>query len=248
MICNHRPLCSDTKNKRFRFKAKDESSTKKNPPDNTVAPKKPAPESTNNAEQDDSHTSQMSAAPSVSPVSAIVTAKNLLQQFLQSKRSNEQPSQHNQSQAIPFDDGALKSIVSYPLMCDKKSPHQVHDVLADSSIRLPSISKVLQATMPDSARFALKKWKLAKIAELGLDGFKRYEKETLDKGKDFHLAIEDFLNRGQIPAPDSPIIKLWQSIDHSLSELRPKPVLMEQPILHADLKYKGIIDNVSIVK
>lgn len=240
---SHVKVLNLTSKSKSKSKVKDKS-LKKPPPGNATAPKKPTPEPqcTNNTEQNDSHTKQMNTAPPVSPASAIITAKNLLQQFLQTKQSNEQP------QTIPFDDDALKSIVSYPLMCDKNSPHQVHDVLADTSIRLPSISKVLQATMPESARFALKKWKFAKIAELGLDGFKRYEKETLDRGKNFHAAIEDFLNRGQTPAPDSPIINLWQSIGQSLDELQPKPVLLEQPILHVDLKYKGIIDNVSVVK
>lgn len=233
-------------NSKSKIKAKDKPSTKKTPPGNGAAsPKSASSEIINDAEQNDSHTMQMNTATSVSPASAIITAKNLLQQFLQSNRSDKQP---QQPQTIPFDDDALKSIVNYPLICDKNAPHQVNDVLADVSIRLPSISKVLQATMPESARIALKKWKLGQIAALGLDGFKRYERETLDRGKDFHLAIENFLSRGQIPAPDSSIIKLWQSIDQSLSELEPKPVLLEQPILHADLKYQGIIDNVSIVK
>lgn len=171
---------------------------------------------------------------------AIVSAKNFLQQFVINKQ--------NDKQSIPFDETGLKSIISYPLICEKRSTNQLHDLLADVSLKLPSISKVLQATMSESARFALRKWKLNKISELGIDGFKAYEKETLDRGKNFHMAIENYLCNGQIPDNDSPIIKLWQSIDSSLNQLKPKSVLLEQPILHADLKYKGIIDNVSIVK
>lgn len=171
---------------------------------------------------------------------AIVSAKIFLQQFVINQR--------NDKQTIPFDETGLKSIINYPLICEKRSSNQLNDLIADSSLRLPSISKVLQATMPESARIALRKWKLGKIAELGVDGFKAYEKETLNRGKNFHLAIENFLSQGQVPDNDSPIIKLWQSIDSSLTQLKPKSVLLEKPILHADLKYKGIIDNVSIVK
>lgn len=89
---------------------------------------------------------------------------------------------------------------------------------------------------------------MAKIVELGADGFKQYQEETFSLGKEFHSAIEQYLSNGEAPASDSSINQLWQSVNPSLNELKPKAVLLEQPILHADLKYRGIIDNVSMVK
>lgn len=186
----------------------------------------------------DTPTNQMSA---INPKSAIISAKNLLQQFMYKKRNNE-------PQQIPFDETALKAMINYPLVCQKSSKSQVEELNVNKSLRLPSISKILQGTMPESARIALRKWKLSKIAELGLDGFKQYEQDTFNRGKDFHSAIENFLNSGTVPERDSSIINLWDSIDGSLNSLKPKSVLSEQPLLHADLKYQGIIDNVSIVK
>lgn len=200
---------------------------------------------TPNSSTNDTHTVPMSQNSIINPKSAIISAKNLLQQFMQSKRTNPE---HKKPQTIPFNDETLNSIVNYPLVCEKSPLSQTQELISDRSLRLPSISKVLQATMPESARIALRKWKLGKIAELGVDGFKQYEQETLNRGKDFHSAIEEFLNRGEVPARDSSIIQLWDSIDSSLHTLKLKSVLSEQPILHADLKYKGIIDNVSIVK
>lgn len=220
-------------------KSETESTPKKeaSSPDTQSASSKPRTNSDRfealDAHQPESQTTKLS------PTSAIVSAKNLLQKFVLNRNSDT---------AIPFDEAGLKSLVGYPLVCKKRSTSQVQELLADVSLRLPSISKVLQATMPLPARIALRKWKLGKIEELGIDGFKQYEKATLDRGKTFHSAIEDFLSQGHEPAHDSPIIQLWQSIDSSLKQLKPKPVLLEQPILHADLKYKGIIDNVSIVE
>lgn len=189
--------------------------------------------------------SQINRNSIMNPKSAIISAKNLLQQFIKTKPYNDT---YKQPQKIPFDETALKSMVNYPLVCEKIASSQTEKLMADNSVRLPSISKVLQATMPESARIALRKWKLSKIAELGFDGFKQYEQDTFKRGKDFHTAIENFLNFGEIPEHDSSIIKLWESIDSSLSALQPKSILSEQPLLHADLKYQGIIDNVSIVK
>lgn len=176
---------------------------------------------------------------------AIISAKNLIQELVANKGSN---SQKHGGQEIPFDAAALNSMLSYPLVGTKGTLDQTEELLADRTLRLPSISKVLQATMPESSRIALKRWKLDKIAELGVEGFRQYERETLDRGKEFHSAIENYLSSGTIPGAESSVIKLWESIDNSLKQLQPKAVLLEQPILHATLKYKGIIDNVSVVR
>lgn len=176
----------------------------------------------------------------------VISAKTLLQSFVTRKPSTNQPNRAA-SQQIPFDSDELNAIIKYPLVSNKCSLSQTI-ALTDKSMQIPSISKVLTATMPDGTRIALKKWKMAKIAELGADGFKQYEKETLGLGKEFHSAIEQYLSNGEVPTSQSSINQLWQSVNPSLNELKPRAVLMEQPILHADLKYKGIIDNVSLVK
>lgn len=170
----------------------------------------------------------------------IKSAKKILKPFIVQKTTVT-------SQEIPFDMNELNAMIKYPLITAKCSLSQTI-AFTDKSMQVPSISKVLSATMPEGARIALKKWKMSKITELGFDGFKAQEKETLNLGRDFHSAIEQYLTNGQTPDSDSSITHLWQSISPSLNELQPKPVLMEQPVLHADLKYKGIIDNVSLVR
>lgn len=177
---------------------------------------------------------------------AINSAKKIFQSFVANGHTSEKTHASAAAQVIPFNMDELSLIVKYPLVSGKCSLNETVS-LTDKSVKIPSISKILTATMPEGARIALKKWKMAKIAELGPDGFKQYEKETLNLGKDFHSAIEQFLNNGQVPEPDSTVNQLWQSVNPSLNELKPKAVLLEQPILHADLKYKGIIDNVSMV-
>lgn len=175
---------------------------------------------------------------------AVISAKTLLQSFVTKKSSFTKPTQFA-TQEIPFDTDGLHSIVKYPLVTGKCSLSETISLTGQS---IPSISKVLTATMPEGTRIALKKWKMAKIVELGADGFKQYQEETFSLGKEFHSAIEQYLSNGETPATDSSINQLWQSVNPSLNELKPKAVLLEQPILHADLKYRGIIDNVSMVK
>lgn len=149
---------------------------------------------------------------------------------------------------IPFSDNELQAILKYPMVCAKADTTQMEQLLYDRSIRLPSISRILQATMSDAARAALKKWKLNKIDELGYDGFQQYQQEILTTGKQFHAALELYLTDGETPGPSSPVIKLWDSLSGHLSELKPDPVLIEKPILHTHLKYQGIVDNVSFIE
>lgn len=150
--------------------------------------------------------------------------------------------------SIPFDDDQLRTIPTYAMNCVKADISLVDGLLADKSIRLPSVSRILQATMSDGARAALKRWKLQKIDELGYDGFQLYQQDILSTGKHFHSILERYLGTGEVPESTSPAIKLWQSLGDHLTELNPKALLIEKPIIHPYLKYQGIIDNVSLIK
>lgn len=147
--------------------------------------------------------------------------------------------------AIPFDDANFKSILKYPLVCQKATNTEMDDAL---KTHMPSISKILTATMPEASRNALEKWKLGKIAELGEDGFNEYQQMTLKLGQTFHSSIENYLKHQQVPDENSSVYKLWQSVGSVLIELDPKPVLIEKSIVHPHLKYKGIIDSVAVIK
>lgn len=217
------------------------------PKSKTEAPKakptKTQPATDNLDKREDKVIQKLSPA---SKKSVILSAKSLLNQFIISRKSDAPHIQRTRS--IPFDTEGLRSILNCPLKSKKASLNQIEDTLADQTQHLPSISKVLQATMPEPARQALKRWKLEKIAELGEAGFYRYQQETFRIGKDFHTAIENFLERKEQPEKDSSIIQLWHSVNGVLVELDPKPVLTEKPLMHPTLRYKGIIDSLSMVE
>lgn len=163
--------------------------------------------------------------------------KHLLRKFITLER--------NYTSDIPFDETGLKSILRYPLVGQKATTAQMDEAMKTN---IPSISKILTATMPEVTRKILKKWKLGKIAELGEEGFREYEQLTLNTGTMFHSSIQDYFEKEQVPDESSPVYKLWQSIGTVLAELDPQPVLMEKSIVHPELKYKGIIDSVAVIK
>lgn len=64
----------------------------------------------------------------------------------------------------------LNNVLTHPLQCDVLSTPP-NNIRALALRRVPSVGKILQYTMSESARTALLNWKLAKIHELGEQGF-----------------------------------------------------------------------------
>lgn len=147
--------------------------------------------------------------------------------------------------AIPFTDTDLKSILDYPMVCDKMD---INELPALASHELPSVGKILQATMPAHSRRALQKWKLAKIAELGMDGFQELTQQNFDTGSLFHQSIENFLMDKTEPEDRPELNSLWSSVQSTLGKVESKPLLSETSLIHPALKYKGVVDCVSLVQ
>jgi hypothetical protein len=78
---------------------------------------------------------------------------------------------------IPFESYQLKEITNFPYSMSFDQKLNVFDrfIPEQSTIYLPSVSKVLQGTMPEAQRQALIQWKTIKISELGLEGFEKMQ-------------------------------------------------------------------------
>lgn len=116
---------------------------------------------------------------------------------------------------------------------------------------VPSVGKILQATMSDGARNALIKWKLTKIEELGEEGFLKLQKENLSRGLRFHNLLQDYFT-GVLP--DDPQItetdvnfQVWKSVQAVLPEIEREALFVEHRVAHPVLQYKGVVDCVSAI-
>lgn len=154
---------------------------------------------------------------------------------------------------IPFDENQLRKMIEFPLI-----PQDNNDLVLnifDKSVIMnrkinftPSVSKILQATMSVNQKNALIQWKSLKIAELGLEGFEAMQKEYLDRGKLFHQCLQSYFNNSEINDDHVPssIKDLWESISTTLKEFELPAIATEQAIFHPHLRYKGIVDCVSV--
>lgn len=90
------------------------------------------------------------------------------------------PSEPAYVPSIVFSPKQLRSVLTVPafgLVDWTGAANMPH--LPDGMQKLPSVTKILQATMSETSRKALLQWKLLKIAELGEDGFNEMQQSEL---------------------------------------------------------------------
>ncbi|XP_038607699.1 mitochondrial genome maintenance exonuclease 1 [Tachyglossus aculeatus] len=113
--------------------------------------------------------------------------------------------------------------------------------------KIPSVTRVLQQTMPPEQAFYLERWKRRMILELGEDGFAEYTKNVFLQGKLFHTAIEAVLSSGSAQeeddkdAVDSGYLRSVRPILADVTGVR----ALESAVQHEILKYQGLVDCVA---
>lgn len=143
---------------------------------------------------------------------------------------------------------------------NKPDPLQTKDILAkpiapltkprfprDKSENVPSVTKVLQATMPASSKFLLDKWKEAMIKKLGTAGFNKYQEETFERGRILHALLANYLlGQGDPKEISKEIVSnLWNSIHKIVKDKITNVRLVEHIVTHPNMNYRGIVDCVA---
>ncbi|KAM9315638.1 mitochondrial genome maintenance exonuclease 1 [Gastrophryne carolinensis] len=114
--------------------------------------------------------------------------------------------------------------------------------------KLPSVTHILQRTMPMEQAFYLERWKQRMIMELGEEGFIKYTAAVFSQGKLFHAMLEDLLLSREDGLPDqeeAPDLSGYlASVEHVLADVSAVRTL-ESAVLHSELKYLGFVDCVA---
>lgn len=91
---------------------------------------------------------------------------------------------------IPLTIEHLRAMQNFPIIITKTNRIvSSFDSVDQFYYSVPSVSKVLQATMPESQRQALINWKNLKIAELGVEGFDEMQKGELSRPETFQTIL-----------------------------------------------------------
>lgn len=117
----------------------------------------------------------------------------------------------------------------------------------DGPASFPSVTKILQATMPASSQFLLDRWKEGMIKKLGVAGFAKYQQDTFERGKLLHAVLADYMmGHGAAETFSKEVVaNLWKSIQGVVKEKISNVRLVEHIVTHPDLKYRGIVDCVA---
>lgn len=117
---------------------------------------------------------------------------------------------------------------------------------------IPSVTKILQTTMPASSRYLLEKWKQSMIKKLGAAGFQKYQTETMGRGTALHVLLAHYLLGKGEPNENNPklskevVSNLWNSIKNIVQDKISNVRLVEHVVTHHQLNYRGIVDCVAV--
>ncbi|XP_023652026.1 mitochondrial genome maintenance exonuclease 1 isoform X1 [Paramormyrops kingsleyae] len=120
-----------------------------------------------------------------------------------------------------------------------------------SKVTVPSVTKILQQTMPPEQAFYLERWKERMIAELGEEGFKEYTINIFRQGRRFHSALESILIPEEELSSDTgsseSVEGYIESVRHVLREIRGVRAI-ESVVQHQSLNYLGLVDCVAMYR
>ncbi|XP_002738019.2 mitochondrial genome maintenance exonuclease 1-like [Saccoglossus kowalevskii] len=141
------------------------------------------------------------------------------------------------------------NIPIFPLMKEPGFKKKDWNIAAKKSGRLPSVTKILQDTMPIQNAIMLLKWKQKMIAELGEKGFIKFNEETLAAGSALHRCIQQYLQG--IPMNEINVGKAnaghWKSMASILPQIT-DVYATEKYVKHPMLSYAGYIDCIATYK
>uniref|UniRef100_A0A1B6JCA2 Mitochondrial genome maintenance exonuclease 1 n=1 Tax=Homalodisca liturata TaxID=320908 RepID=A0A1B6JCA2_9HEMI len=121
------------------------------------------------------------------------------------------------------------------------------DPLIKNYSKFPSVSKIMEETMPEKNRMILSKWRKNMIAELGEEGFNNYNAGLKTRGSEFHLAVRKAVLGESANDYSEVTANALQSLAWMMPHIS-KPLAVESIVGHSKLEYKGIPDCVALFR
>ncbi|KAF4526027.1 hypothetical protein B566_EDAN000820, partial [Ephemera danica] len=149
------------------------------------------------------------------------------------------------SSPLLLPDAVIKKLTSFPMTRKSKSEEkdaEAYDIVSmQKRHHLPSVSKILNATMSEGARMALQRWRSKLIEQLGEEGFLRYNQGQMSQGARFHELVQSYL-LGETPAVTPDLEGCWSSLNTEILPNIGGVECTEKPVVHPWLLYHGVVD------
>lgn len=141
-------------------------------------------------------------------------------------------------------------LLRFPLFNPERVPIKLRESVETivSPSTAPSVTRILNATMPESSKIALNAWKARMIKEMGKEGFDRYQQNLLARGRKLHQQIHNHLSHQSNDLDiTEEIEKFWSSLSQVFPEIE-KAIMLEKNVIHPLLGYHGIVDCVALFR
>ncbi|KFM61207.1 hypothetical protein X975_09911, partial [Stegodyphus mimosarum] len=147
----------------------------------------------------------------------------------------------------------MNILLKFPLM-NKSDPKVKSTILEMNYLRkylesvsnkssAPTVTLILEKTMPENRVEILQRWRQSMIAQLGQEGFEKYYARILSSGASLHKCINSYLT--STPEAELQIEEAnlghWKSLKAIFPEIR-EIKLLEERVFHPFLQYKGVVD------
>jgi len=152
----------------------------------------------------------------------------------------------------PFENASKKKLLK-----SQEDINDTDDYLSfprNYEVRLPSVSKIIQATMPPDQREILDRWEQNMIEELGEEGFRQYKEDLFRYGHELHYAVEKYFgDSGSLSASleaegDQTVQNMIQSLSPIIDDFQRPALSLESQVIHPTLNYVGYFDALAFHK
>ncbi|XP_036363511.1 uncharacterized protein LOC115217304 isoform X2 [Octopus sinensis] len=129
---------------------------------------------------------------------------------------------------------------------DNTDYKDILDTLIDHKV--PSVTSILQQTLPLQSQIILQRWQAKMIRELGEKKFLKYQQDLKDNGANFHNFIQNILTKTITESDVSnEFAAYWKSLQ-SILPLINSTKYVETFVTHQSLLYNGVIDCIGCYK
>ncbi|XP_049875419.1 uncharacterized protein LOC126373333 [Pectinophora gossypiella] len=140
---------------------------------------------------------------------------------------------------------AARSSAAQPGYSNEDKILQIKSLQNATAQQYPSVTLILNKTMTEDSRKALDKWKQERIAEMGVEEFKRFYEAQMAVGTKFHSTLKNYFMqpRAQLQL-EKEVEGVWSSVGEVLKNIS-SPKAIESNVVHPVLKYRGIFDAIA---
>jgi len=143
----------------------------------------------------------------------------------------------------------IRTVSLLPNVNDAGDLSCVVPFIAGQRRKPPAVTTVLKESMDEESALRLHRWRRKKIKELGEEGFKKLNRETLSRGTSLHDLIQQYFQNNNEPDFERASLKVRSFFQSALPELRRIDHYVTGEIFSTNplLFYRGKIDTLVII-